>query len=169
MINKVKLLSFIIPILGLFAATSFAEHLDQVSPSCALTTLDGESAHNLQELKGKVVYIDFWASWCPPCVKSFPFLDQLNHDMKDQGLHIIGVNLDEKVTDAKEFLAKYPVNFSIVADPSKQCARVFEMMAMPTSYLIDRKGTIRHIHQGFRPGETEELRALITQLVMEQP
>ena len=89
--------------------------------------------------------------------------------MKDKGLHVIGVNLDEKVADAKEFLAKHPVDFSIVADPSKQCAKVFELMAMPTSYLIDRKGTIRHIHQGFRPGETEELRALITLLVMEHP
>lgn len=169
MINKVKLLFFIIPILGLLATTSFAEHLDQISSSCALTTLDGKSTHNLQELKGKVVYVDFWASWCPPCVKSFPFLNQLNHDMKEQGLHVIGINLDEKVTDAKEFLAKHPVDFSIAADPSKQCAKVFELMAMPTSYLIDRKGTIRHIHQGFRPGETEELRALITQLVMEHP
>jgi len=169
MINKVKLLFFIIPILGLFATASFAEHLDEISSSCALTTLDGKSTHNLQELKGKVVYVDFWASWCPPCVKSFPFLNQLNHDMKEQGLHVIGINLDEKVTDAKEFLAKHPVDFSIAADPSKQCAKVFELMAMPTSYLIDRKGTIRHIHQGFRPGETEELRALITQLVMEHP
>ena len=169
MINKVKLFSFIIPILGLLATTSFAEHLDKISPSCVLTTLDGKPAHNLQELKGEVVYVDFWASWCPPCVKSFPFLNQLNHDMKEQGLHVIGINLDEKVVDAKDFLAKHPVDFSIAADPSKQCAKVFELMAMPTSYLIDRKGTIRHIHQGFRPGETEELRALITQLVMEHP
>ncbi len=167
--KKTKLLFLVASLLGLFATASFAEHLDQISPSCALTTLDGNPTYDLQELKGKVVYMDFWASWCPPCVKSFSFLNQLDHEMRDKGLHVIGVNLDEKVADAKEFLAKYPVDFSIVADPSKQCAKVFELMAMPTSYLIDRKGTIRHIHQGFRPGETEELRALITQLVMERP
>jgi len=169
MIKKIKWLFFIIPMLSLFTTTSLAEHLDQVSPSCALTTLDGNPAHNLQELKGKVVYMDFWASWCPPCVKSFPFLNELDHELKEQGLHVIGVNLDEKVADAQEFIAKHPVDFSIVADPSKQCAQSFEVMAMPTSYLIDRKGNIRHIHQGFRPGESEELRALITQLVMERP
>ena len=167
--KKIKLLFLIASMLSLFATALFAEHLDQISPSCALTTLDGNPTYNLQELKGKVVYMDFWASWCPPCVKSFSFLNQLDHEMRDKGLHVIGVNLDEKVADAKEFLAKHPVDFSIVADPSKECAKVFELMAMPTSYLIDRKGTIRHIHQGFRPGETEELRALITQLVMEHP
>ena len=89
--------------------------------------------------------------------------------MKAQGLHVIGVNLDEKVKDAEEFLAKNPAHFSIVADPSKACAKVLEVMAMPTSYIIDKKGNIRHVHQGFRPGETEELRALLTQLVMENP
>lgn len=169
MINKIKLLFLIVPILILFTTVSVAEKLDQVSHSCALTTLDGEPADALQELKGKVVYVDFWASWCPPCVKSFPFLNELNHDLKDKGLHVIGINLDEKVADAQEFIAKHPVDFSIVADPSKQCAKGLEVMAMPTSYLIDRKGNIRHVHQGFRPGESEQLRALITQLVMEHP
>ncbi len=169
MIKKIKWLFFIVPMLSLYTTTSVGEHLDKISPACTLTTLEGAPAHNLQELKGKVVYMDFWASWCPPCVKSFPFLNELNHDLKDKGLQVIGVNLDEKVSDAQEFIAKHPVDFLIVADTSKQCAKGFEVMAMPTSYLIDRKGNIRHIHQGFRPGESEKLRALITQLVMENP
>lgn len=152
-----------------FMAPVAAEHLDQASASCSLTTLDGRPAMNLQDLKGKVVYMDFWASWCPPCVKSFPFLNQLDSELKEQGLQVVGINLDEKMADAQDFLSKHPAEFSIVADPSKQCAKVFELMAMPTSYLIDRKGNIRHIHQGFRNGETEELRALITQLVLEHP
>ena len=169
MIKKIKWLFFLIPMFSLYAMPLIAEHLDKISPACTLTTLEGAPAHNLQELKGNVVYMDFWASWCPPCVKSFPFLNQLDHELKDKGLRVIGVNLDEKVTDAQEFIAKYPVDFSIVTDTSKQCAKGFEVMAMPTSYLIDRKGNIRHIHQGFRPGESEQLRALITQLVMEHP
>ena len=169
MIKKIKWLFFIVPMLSLYTTTSVAEHLDKISPACTLTTLEGAPAHNLQEFKGKVVYMDFWASWCLPCVKSFPFLNELDHDLKEKGLHVIGINLDEKVTDAQEFLAKHPVDFSIVADPSKQCAKGFEVIAMPTSYLIDRKGNIRHIHRGFRSGETNELRALITQLVMEHP
>lgn len=169
MIKKIKWLFLIIPMLSLFATAATGEHLDKISHTCTLTTLDGVPAHDLQELKGKVVYMDFWASWCPPCVQSFPFLNQLDHDLKDKGLHVLGINLDEKIADAEDFLAKNPVDFSIVADPSKQCAKGLEVMAMPTSYLIDRKGNVRHIHQGFRPGESEELRALITQLVMEHP
>lgn len=165
--KKIKLSLSAIGLLFLFTTNLSAEHLQQVSSSCALTTLDGKPAHDLQELRGKVVYMDFWASWCPPCVKSFSFLNQLDHELKDKGLHVIGINLDEKVADAQDFLAKNPVDFSIVADLSKQCAKGLEVMAMPTSYLIDRKGNIRHIHQGFRPDESEKLRALITQLVME--
>ncbi|MBS0422881.1 MAG: TlpA family protein disulfide reductase [Proteobacteria bacterium] len=167
--KKIKLSIFVIASLLLCSHSVFADHLSQVSSACDLKTLDGKPAAALQELRGKVVYMDFWASWCPPCVKSFPFLNQLEHDMKEQGVHVIGVNLDEKVKDAEDFLAKHPAHFSIVADPSKACAKVLEVMAMPTSYIIDKKGNIRHVHQGFRPGETKELRALLTQLVMENP
>jgi len=167
MMRKMQWFYLVIPVLFLYATATMAEHLDELSPTCSLTTLEGTPAHNLQELKGKVVYVDFWASWCPPCIKSFPFLNELENQLKEQGLQVIGVNLDEKVADAQAFLASHPVDFSIVADPSKQCAKSFEVMAMPTSYLIDRKGNIRHIHRGFRSGETEELRALISQLLIE--
>lgn len=167
MMKKMQWFYLVIPVLYLYATATMAEHLDEISPTCSLTTLEGTPVHNLQELKGKVVYMDFWASWCPPCVKSFPFLNELENQLKEQGLQVIGVNLDEKVADAQAFLASHPVDFSIVADPSKQCAKSFEVMAMPTSYLIDRKGNIRHIHRGFRSGETEELRALISQLLIE--
>ena len=77
MIKKIKWLFFLIPMFSLYAMPLIAEHLDKISPACTLTTLEGAPAHNLQELKGNVVYMDFWASWCPPCVKSFPFLNQL--------------------------------------------------------------------------------------------
>lgn len=166
--KKIKLFGMAI-LLAVYSSSIFAEHLDRISSACDLTTLDGKPALELQELKGKVVYMDFWASWCPPCVKSFAFLNQLEQEMKGQDVHVIGVNLDEKVKDAQEFLTKHPANFSIVADPSKECAKVFEVMAMPTSFIIDKKGNIRHVHQGFRPGETEELRALVTQLASEHP
>lgn len=167
MMDKLIVFLSCIPLLLLGGFTSHAEHLDQASESCQLTTLDGKSTFALQELKGKVVYMDFWASWCPPCVKSFPFLNQLEHELKDKGLHVVGINLDEKIADAQAFIANNPVDFSIVADGNKQCAKVFELMAMPTSYLIDKKGNVRHIHQGFRSDESQQLRALITQLLTE--
>lgn len=167
MIKRIKSFVFLGLLLSLTMTPVTAEHVGDVSPSCKLPTFDGTAVHNLEELQGKVVYVDFWASWCPPCVKSFPFLTQLNHDLKDQGLQVIGVNLDEKIADAEAFLEKFPVNFTIAVDADKQCAKDFGVIAMPSSYLIDRKGVIRHVHQGFRPDEAKDLRAAIEYLLTE--
>jgi thiol-disulfide isomerase/thioredoxin len=137
-------------------------------PHCQLSFLDGKLAEGWEAMKGEVVYVDFWASWCPPCVKSFPFMSQLTHEFKDKGLKVIAINLDESIEDAKEFLAKRPVNFPILIDASKQCAQDFGVIAMPSTYIIDKKGFVRHIHRGFRTGEAEELRSLIEQLLIEE-
>ena len=166
MIKQIKFLVFTGLFLSLTVTPVAAEHGDAPS-SCSLTALDGTPMHNLEELQGKVLYVDFWASWCPPCVRSFPFLNQLEHDLKDQGLQVIGINLDEKVADAKSFLDKFPVDFTIALDADKQCAKDFGVIAMPSSYLIDRKGVIRHVHQGFRADEAKDLRAAIEYLLTE--
>ncbi|MCB1985056.1 MAG: TlpA family protein disulfide reductase [Burkholderiales bacterium] len=146
-----------------------AQFSNKPSPVCELTTLEGEPVENLHAFKGEVVYVDFWASWCPPCAKSFPFLNQLQQDFGGQGLRIIGVNLDEKVADADKFLARHSAEFIIASDPTKQCAKDFDVIAMPSSYLIDREGVVRYIHRGFRPGETEELRMIVEQLLQHHP
>ena len=80
----------------------------------------------------------------------------------------MGVNLDEDMADAKGFLSKYPAQFTILADVSKQCAKDFGVKAMPSSYLVDRKGVIHHIHLGFRPGEAKDLRTLVEKLLNEK-
>lgn len=165
MMKQIRLFLFVSLLTG-FMTPVAAEH-GHVPSSCSLTALDGTPVHNLQELKGKVVYVDFWASWCPPCVRSFPFLNQLENDLKDQGLQVIGINLDEKIADAETFLGKYPVDFEIALDPDKQCAKDFGVIAMPSSYLIDRKGVVRHVHQGFRAEEAEDLRLAIEYLLTE--
>ena len=151
------------------AMATAAQLANKPSPVCELTALDGSPVESLQALKGEVVYVDFWASWCPPCVQSFPFLNQLQQDFADQGLRIIGVNLDEKAADADQFLTKHSAEFAIAADPTKQCAKDFDVIAMPSSYLIDREGIVRYIHRGFRPGETKELRLIVEQLLHHQP
>ncbi len=142
---------------------------DKPLPVCELTTLDGEPVESLQAFKGEVLYVDFWASWCPPCAQSFPFMNQLQQDYGEQGLRIIGVNLDEKIDDADKFLTKHAAEFSIAADPTKQCAKGFDVIAMPSSYLIDREGVVRYVHRGFRLGETEELRLIVEQLLRHRP
>lgn len=153
----------------LFMVTPVEAHLegDTLPPHCELTFLDGKSAEDWEAMKGEVIYVDFWASWCPPCIKSFPFMSQLTHEFKDKGLKVIGINLDENLEDAKAFLAKHLVNFPILVDESKQCAQDFGVIAMPSTYIIDKRGFVRHIHRGFRAGETETLRILIEQLLVE--
>lgn len=134
---------------------------------CDLTSIGDNRLHPLRQFQGKVLYLDFWASWCAPCAKSFPFLNGLNSKLKDRGLQIIGINLDEDAEDAKRFLVDFPPNFTVVTDGNQQCAQNYDVKAMPSSYLIDRKGIIRHVQLGFRAGEGEELEQLMEQLLAE--
>jgi len=139
------------------------------APNCRLTAIDGAQRFDLQQYRGKVVYVDFWASWCPPCAESFPFMNQLHHELADRGLHIVAINLDESPGEAKDFLAKHPPHFAVVVDAEGNCPQAFGVKAMPSSYLVDRQGAIRYVHLGFRPGEANELRARVEQLLAERP
>ena len=138
------------------------------SPNCALAPLGGGAGKSLQQYKGKVVYVDFWASWCGPCAQSFPFMNQLHQELQGKGFEVIGVNLDEEPEEAKGFLAKTPARFTIVADASGQCPEQFGVKAMPSSYLIDREGVVRHIHLGFKNSESGQLRQQVQDL-LEKP
>jgi thiol-disulfide isomerase/thioredoxin len=130
--------------------------------------LDGTVTKDLAQYKGKVVYVDFWASWCGPCAQSFPFMNKMQGDLQAKGLEIVGVNLDEEPTEAKAFLEKTPAKFAVMADASGQCPQEFGVKAMPSSYLIDRKGVIRHVHLGFKPSEASQLREQVNSLLDEK-
>jgi thiol-disulfide isomerase/thioredoxin len=149
--------------------TLYAVEAGGAAPDCTLTALGDNAAYAIRQFQGKVVYVDFWASWCGPCAKSFPFLNQMHNALKDKGLQVIGVNLDENPEDAKAFLADYPVDFPVAKDTGEQCARKFDVKAMPSSYLVDRNGIVRHVHFGFRPGEAEDVRKRVEQLLAETP
>lgn len=153
--------------LGLLPIAALAGAVNQAAPACALPGMQGGQPYQLQQFKDKVVYVDFWASWCGPCLQSFPFMNELNRLYKDQGLQVMAVNLDEEAQEAEAFLAKTRPEFTVVADPQRQCAKEFAVEAMPSSFLIDRKGRLRYIHKGFRPGEVEELRGVLKQLLDE--
>jgi thiol-disulfide isomerase/thioredoxin len=144
-----------------------AVDVGQPVPACTVTMIDGKKNLDLSQYKGKVLYVDFWASWCGPCAKSFPFLNEMHQQFKDKGLQIVGINLDEDMGDAKEFLTKYPPDFTVTADVSKQCAKDFDVKAMPSSYIIDRKGGVQNIHLGFRAGEAENIRLQVEKLLNE--
>ena len=152
---------------ALLTSNVTAATVGEQAPHCSLTSLNNVPAH-FHEYAGKVLYVDFWASWCSSCLQSFPFLNQLAHEFGDQGLHIVGVNLDEQIDDAQAFLAHHPSKFTITNRGGEQCAKSFNVEAMPTSYLIDKHGVIRYIHQGFREGEVDELKVQIAKLLAEK-
>lgn len=161
--NKIIIIGCVV---FLQCGTAFAEEeAAKEAPDCQLSAADGNKL-NLTQYKGQVIYVDFWASWCPPCLKSFPFMNELHQQFKQKGLKIIAVNLDEQKKDAGQFLSNNTTDFSIAYDnDNKDCAQVFEVKAMPSSYLIDREGRVRHTHLGFKSGETEALRSLIATLL----
>lgn len=106
---------------------------------------------NLAAYRGKVVLVDFWASWCNPCRQSFPWMNQLQQTYGPQGLVVIGVNVDHERDAAKNFLDRYGADFQIVYDPEGHLASEFNFRDMPTSYLIGRDGNVHFVHAGFYP------------------
>lgn len=150
-----------------FAASAQAAQVGKPPPQCNLKALADDAPVDLSQFKGKVVYVDFWASWCGPCSQSMGFLDSLNKKLGPEGFAVVGINVDENRSDADAFLTRYPVKFTQVMDADGQCPGKFEVKAMPSSYLIDRKGIVRHIQLGYRTSENEEIQAKIKAVLAE--
>jgi len=102
-------------------------------------------------LRGKVVYVDFWASWCGPCRRSFPWLAELQRKYGDRGFQVVAVNLDKTRDAADAFLAKLPAPFAVAFDPDGRTAEAFHVSAMPSSFLVGRDGAVIESHTGFDP------------------
>jgi len=123
----------------------------------------------LSDYRGKVLVLDFWASWCVPCRRSFPWMNEMQQKYGDDGLVIVAVNLDNDASDAAEFLKAYPAEFTIAYDPTRELARDYAVEAMPSSFVIGRDGTIIESHLGFKVAKTEEYEAAIVSALRKQP
>ncbi len=122
----------------------------------------------LDSLRGQVVLVDFWASWCAPCKKSFPWMSAILDRHAAEGLVILAVNLDKKRKDADAFLAKQDGKPRILYDPEGRLAASYELKAMPTSFLYDRKGILRETHLGFTEKDAAAIEAAIVSLLAER-
>jgi len=131
----------------LLAAPVAASPSPQPIPEVSIHELSGKS-FSLSSLKGKVVVLDFWASWCAPCRKSFPFLNGLEERYAGKGLQVLGLNLEEDDKDVRRFLEAVPARFPILRDPSERAGEAFGVVAMPTTFLIDREGRIAARFEG---------------------
>ncbi len=127
------------------------------------TTLRADESFNLDEYHGKVVLLDFWASWCVPCRRSFPWMNQMQQKYGDSGLVIIGVNMDAEADAAQAFLDEYPANFEIIEDPDGDLAREYGVVAMPSSYVIDRDGELATRHLGFKVKKQDEYESVLVE------
>jgi len=140
------------------AAPARAVEAGQPAPDIELAG-GGAAAPRLSALKGKLVYLDFWASWCGPCRQSFPWMNEMQRKYGAQGLQVVAVNLDAKRADADAFLAQVPARFTLAFDAAGQSARKFAVKGMPSSVLVGRNGEVLFVHQGFREDERGELEA----------
>lgn len=121
----------------------------------------------LSDLKGKVVYLDFWASWCKPCRKSFPWMNDMHQKYSKDGLVILAVNLDKEHKLAQQFLSQIPAQFLVTYDPEGNIAKNYKIPGMPTSYLINRAGELKIAHQGFHLDKKTSYEAEILKLLNE--
>ncbi len=122
-------------------------------------------AFDLAQYRGKVVYLDFWASWCKPCRQSFPWMDAMQKKYAADGLVIVAVDVDEEHADAEKFLQQMPADFSIVYDPAGKLAEQYGLYGMPSSFLIGRDGQVVKRHQGFFEASPAAYEAEIRELL----
>ena len=127
---------------------ALAVEAGQAAPALSLPSLKGEVVA-LDKLRGKVVYVDFWASWCGPCRRSFPWMNEMQQKYGARGFSVLAVNVDKKRADADKFLAQIPANFTVVFDETGATPTAWAVKGMPSSYLVDARGNVTFVERGF--------------------
>jgi cytochrome c biogenesis protein CcmG/thiol:disulfide interchange protein DsbE len=154
-------------VLGFISSTTMAASLPSGMWSIPLTTINQGPgrAVTLGSFKGKVMLVDFWASWCGPCRISFPFYQKLQDQYGSQGLVIVGVNGEEDMGAVNKFYQEYGTTFLLVRDIGNALAHQMNPPKMPTSYLFDRNGNLVHEHDGFYPGDDAKIEEQVKTLL----
>ncbi|MFB6264195.1 MAG: TlpA family protein disulfide reductase [Bradymonadaceae bacterium] len=147
-----------------FPVAAGAEVSSGDQPTVEATTIDGEPLDS-SDWRGTVVLVDFWATWCTPCRKSFPFYAKLAQKYDRENFRVVAVSVDEKRADIVDFLDEFDVPFDVVHDADHTLAERFEPPTMPTSYLIGPGGTVREVHEGFRPEDKPTIERRVADLV----
>jgi len=165
-----KGLKIILPgiILAIFAASSLASSTleGQSAPDFVLKSSAGNNLR-LSEYRGDVVMINFWATWCGPCRQEMPLLDDLYGRYERVGFTLLGVNIDDDSRRAMKMIDELGVSFPVLFDESKDVSKLYAVEAMPVTVLVDREGTVRHVHHGYKPGYEEKYLTEIRSLLRE--
>jgi len=151
---------------SLYATVSLGELIESPAPDFTLKSSGGENL-KLSEFRGDVVMINFWASWCGPCRQELPLLDELYNNYKPLGFTILGVNVEEDSGKAKALLKDIPVSFPVLFDTQNTVSRLYDVIAMPSTVLVDREGKVRYLHKGYKPGYEQHYQEQIRSLIRE--
>jgi thiol-disulfide isomerase/thioredoxin len=137
------------------------------APAFTLQSMAGKTV-SLADFKGQVVMINFWASWCGPCRQEMPLLEKLHAKYKPMGFTMIGVNVEPDSKLAADWLKATPVSFPILFDTKSEVSKLYKVAGMPNTVIVDRKGNLRWLHRGYKPGDENEYLDQIRALVREQ-
>jgi len=150
------------------AAAPAGQSGKEPAPAFTLPTRDGGTI-SLEHLRGQVVMINFWASWCGPCRQEFPILDEMYRKYRPMGFTLVGVNVESETADAERFLEATPVTFPIAWDSENSVSGAYGVSAMPTTLIVDRKGNVRWLHRAYKPGDENEYLNQVRTMLRESP
>ena len=148
------------------AASALAVGVDAEAPDFTLETLSGGNLR-LEEMRGQVVLINFWASWCGPCRQEMPILDRIHSRYEDTGFAVLGVNVEGKKGPAQKIVDKTNVRFPVLIDAAQDVSETYDLKAMPTTVVVDRDGVVRYIHRGYKPGDEAKYIEVVKNLISE--
>ena len=143
-----------------------ASAVSGAAPDFTLQSREGSSV-SLVDFRGQVVMINFWATWCGPCREEMPHLEALHRRYSGLGFTLLGVNVEENSADAVAWLEEMPVSFPILFDPENQVTELYDVVAMPSTVLVDRQGNVRFLHHGYQPGYENDYQSQIRALIRE--
>lgn len=158
--------SFILFTLIAVSSLSVAAVDKTAAPDFTLKSHSGENI-KLSELRGQVVMINFWASWCGPCRQEMPLLEALHARYEPLGFTLLGVNVEEDSRKARSMLDELSVSFPILFDNENKVSKQYDVIAMPSTVIVDRDGNIRYVHHGYKPGDEEKYQNVLRAVIRE--
>ena len=164
--DKIKLTVILLALMTVSFVVLAAKE-GEIAPEVALPLLqDSHGPISLAEYEGQIIYLDFWASWCPPCLVSMPIMNEIRNRLQDEGIafEVFAVNVDSHPEDGIDFLLDSPVDFVVLSDPEGTSPAAYGVRGMPTSYLIDPEGKIVLVHEGFKRSDGERIEQQILEV-----